>query len=69
MKNPSTVTFLLTPTRHGGTHLRLEHAGFGGDIGRKMRALFDSGWGHKRARCSAPSLPVLPGKEPEAQRN
>jgi uncharacterized protein YndB with AHSA1/START domain len=47
MKSPSTVTFILTPTGDGGTHLRLEHTGFEGDTGRVMREMFGSGWGHK----------------------
>ncbi|MFI5304272.1 MAG: SRPBCC domain-containing protein [Nitrospiria bacterium] len=47
MKKPTTVTFILTPTRDGGTHLRLEHSGFKGDIGKTMFPIFKGGWGHK----------------------
>jgi uncharacterized protein YndB with AHSA1/START domain len=47
MKKPTTVTFVLTPTRDGGTRLRLEHTGFEGDVGIRMRDLFKDGWGHK----------------------
>ncbi len=47
MKNPTTVTFILTPTDEGGTHLRLEHTGFEGDSGKTMFPIFKSGWGHK----------------------
>ena len=36
--------------------MRLEHTGFEGDIGRKMRALFDSGWGHKLGSLLGPVI-------------
>lgn len=44
MPKPSTVTFTLTSTRDGGTHLRLEHSGLEGDSGKLMRPLFKNGW-------------------------
>ena len=47
MERPTTVTFILTPTNSGGTHLRLEHKGFEGDSGKTMHTLFKGGWGHK----------------------
>ena len=47
MSMPTTVTFILTPTPDGGTHLRLEHRGFEGVSGKIMHDLFKDGWGHK----------------------
>jgi uncharacterized protein YndB with AHSA1/START domain len=44
MPKPSTVTFILTSTRDGGTHLRLEHSGLEGDSGKLMHPLFKGGW-------------------------
>lgn len=47
MKKPTIVTYSLTPTKEGGTRLRLEHSGFEGDSGKIMHPLFKGGWGHK----------------------
>jgi hypothetical protein len=47
MPKPSTVTFLLTPTRDNGTLLRLEHTGLEGDSGKAMLPLFRGGWEQK----------------------
>ena len=44
MTTPSTVTFILTPTRNGGTHLRMEHTGLEGDSGKIIYPLFKGGW-------------------------
>jgi len=44
MNTPSTVTFILTPTRDGSTHLRMEHTGLEGDSGKIMYPLFKGGW-------------------------
>lgn len=47
MKDSSTVTFILTPSRDGSTHLRLGHKGLEGDSGKIMYPLFKGGWGLK----------------------
>ena len=47
MQNPTTVTFILTPTPDGGTRLRLEHRGFEGASGELLQPLFKNGWAHK----------------------
>ena len=47
MAHPTIVTFVLAPTRDGGTRLRLEHSGFEGESGRIMFPIFKGGWGHK----------------------
>jgi uncharacterized protein YndB with AHSA1/START domain len=62
MKKPSTVTFILTPTPGGGTHLRLEHTGFEGEIGRMMSAMFGSGWGQKLGSLIGPVIARAAGK-------
>jgi len=64
MNKPTTVTFILAPTRDGGTRLRLEHAGFEGDSGRTMLPLFKGGWGHK---LSVQLKPVIAGLAKKAE--
>ena len=49
MNKPTKVTFILTPTSNGGTHLRMEHTGFEGDNGKIRYDIFKGGWGHKFA--------------------
>jgi uncharacterized protein YndB with AHSA1/START domain len=56
MDRPTTVTFILTPTSSGGTHLRLEHRGFEGDNGKIMFDIFKDGWGHKLASQLGPAI-------------
>jgi uncharacterized protein YndB with AHSA1/START domain len=62
MKTPTTVTFVLTPAGGGRTHLRLEHTGFEGDVGRMMRDIFGSGWGHKLGSLLGPVIARAAGK-------
>jgi uncharacterized protein YndB with AHSA1/START domain len=62
MKKPTTVTFILSPTRNGGTRLRLEHTGFEGDSGRMMLPLFKGGWGHKLSSQLEPVIARLANK-------
>ena len=56
MEKPTIVTFILTPTSGGGTHLRLEHTGFEGDNGKIMYDTFKGGWGHKLASQLGPAI-------------
>jgi uncharacterized protein YndB with AHSA1/START domain len=44
MKRPTIVTYFLSPTADGGTHLRLEHKGFDPDNGPISFPLFKQGW-------------------------
>ncbi|MGC2063740.1 MAG: SRPBCC domain-containing protein [Thermodesulfovibrionales bacterium] len=62
MKKPTKVIFYLTPTRDGGTHLRLEHKGFEDDSGKIMHDLFKSGWGHKLDSQLGPAIDRLARK-------
>ncbi|HUR63044.1 MAG TPA: SRPBCC domain-containing protein [Candidatus Thermoplasmatota archaeon] len=52
-KHPSTVSFTLTPTGDGGTHLLFRHSGLTGFMGRMMRMGMDNGWG-RMVRHSIP---------------
>ena len=63
MKSPTTVTYILTPTKDEGTRLRLEHSGFEGDSGKVMLPLFESGWGHKLSDELGPVLARLSNKD------
>ncbi len=62
MNKPSTVTFILNPTRDGGTHLRLEHTGLEGESGRIMFPLFKGGWEHKLSLQLGPVVARLAQK-------
>ena len=46
-KSPSTVTWTLTPTPVGGTHLSFRHSGFSGFMGMIMKKGMEPGWGKK----------------------
>jgi uncharacterized protein YndB with AHSA1/START domain len=56
MKDSSTVTFILTPSRDGSTHLRLEHKGLEGDSGKIMYPLFKGGWELKLGSQLGPAI-------------
>jgi uncharacterized protein YndB with AHSA1/START domain len=62
MNKPSTVTFILTPTRDGGTHLRMEHTGLEGDSGKTMYPLFKGGWDLKLGSQLGPVIARLAHK-------
>lgn len=62
MRKPTIVTFVLTPTHEGGTHLRLEHTGFEGDSGKTMLPIFKGGWGHKLRSQLEPVIAQLAKK-------
>jgi uncharacterized protein YndB with AHSA1/START domain len=43
-EHPSTVSWTLTPTSDGGTHLVFRHEGLRGFMGRMMRLGMNKGW-------------------------
>lgn len=62
MDKPSTVTFILTRMRKGGTHLRLEHTGLEGDSGKIMYPLFKGRWELKLGSQLGPLIARLAQK-------
>lgn len=62
MNTPSTVTFILTRTLDGGTHLRMEHTGLEGDSGKIMYPLFKGGWELKLSSQLGPVIARLAQK-------
>ncbi|MHB8606009.1 MAG: SRPBCC family protein [Thermoplasmatota archaeon] len=52
-KQPSTVTWTLTRTPSGGTHLAFRHSGLHGFMGLMMKRGMQNGWG-KMVRSSIP---------------
>jgi uncharacterized protein YndB with AHSA1/START domain len=65
IKKPTIVTFILTPTHDGSTHLRLEHTGFDGDNGAQMHPLLKNGWGQKLSTLLGPVIARLAQKGAE----
>ena len=63
MNKPSTVTFILTPTPGGTTHLRMEHTGLEGENGRTMYPLFKGGWELKPGSQLGPVIARLAKKK------